>query len=150
MRPFRNVQRGMKITKNSHLDHSLSPAHVELLLKHFGHIEHFAIQTIDIPLDLPELPCSLRGPACGDPTIHESEVVYEVRGDRAGKSRISVNHLPKPSRRLTAIMGMHEGECILFTAYGGPAAPREPWDPSLDEEGREESKAFWLSHALAR
>jgi hypothetical protein len=40
---------------------------------------------------------------------------------------------------------------ILYTAFGGPAAPREPGDPSLDgnEAGLAESKAFWAEHALS-
>jgi len=38
---------------------------------------------------------------------------------------------------------------VLYTAYGGPVAPREPFDRSLDEEAKAESEKFWAEHALA-
>lgn len=61
----------------------------------------------------------------------------------------------RPSRQtrlLTVIAGPHEGDgCVLYTAHGGPAAPREPWDPSLNDDAAalEESRAFWSVHALS-
>jgi len=52
---------------------------------------------------------------------------------------------------VTIIAGPHEGHsCILYTAYGGPAAPREAADPYIEsEEEREASRAFWAVHALS-
>jgi hypothetical protein len=38
---------------------------------------------------------------------------------------------------------------VLYTAYGGKCAPREPGDTSLNDEQRLESQAFWSEHALA-
>ena len=39
--------------------------------------------------------------------------------------------------------------CILYTVFGGPIAPKEPDDPTLTDEQRPESIAFWAEHALA-
>lgn len=38
-------------------------------------------------------------------------------------------------------------DCVLFTAYGGPAAPQEPGDPKC--RNPEASWKFWSEHALA-
>lgn len=46
-------------------------------------------------------------------------------------------------------MGPSEGAIILYTAFGGPLAEREPFDPGLDDAAHETSKAFWRVHALA-
>jgi hypothetical protein len=37
--------------------------------------------------------------------------------------------------------------CILFTAFGGPAAPQEPGDPGCKDV--EASRKLWAEHALA-
>jgi hypothetical protein len=40
--------------------------------------------------------------------------------------------------------------CVLFTAYGGPAAPREPGDSSIASwEELTQSRRFWAQHALS-
>lgn len=41
-----------------------------------------------------------------------------------------------------------DGLDTIFTAFYGQLAPKEPWDPRLRDEEREESEAFWASHAL--
>lgn len=140
-------EEGMQITPASHLDHNLAPAHVDFIRAAFGNRTTFFLETIELPQNLPDLPCNLHGPATGQPPVLESEVTYAIRGGRKGPSRLCA----RPSivtRLLTVIGGIHEGECILFTAYGGPCAPREVWDETLDEPGREISKAFWAEHAL--
>ena len=39
---------------------------------------------------------------------------------------------------------------MLFTAFGGPLAPREPGDPDMtDAKEIAESKKFWSEHALS-
>jgi hypothetical protein len=53
---------------------------------------------------------------------------------------------------ITVIGGPHlDDPCILYTAFGGPATPKEPGDPSLDGNLIElaKSQAFWAEHALA-
>jgi hypothetical protein len=38
--------------------------------------------------------------------------------------------------------------CVLYTAFGGPAAPQEPGDPACKDPSA--SAAFWREHALAK
>ena len=38
--------------------------------------------------------------------------------------------------------------CILYTAFGGPAAPQEPGDPGCKDPAT--STAFWREHALSK
>lgn len=140
----------MIITKDSHLDHGLSAAHIALILQRFGDVNTFTLTTIDIPDDLPPVPCALFGPIMGDDPIPEAEVTYEKRGNRAGESRMWKHSLDRKVHKLSVIIGEHEGQIILFTAFGGPVAPREPWDPSLSDKERAESEAFWKVHALAK
>lgn len=146
--PIRRLP-GMKITNESHLDHGLTEAHIAWLLKLFSGRDAFFIETINVPLDLPSLPCALHGPTLGDMPIPDSECSYAVRGDRPGKSRMCARVM-RQTRKLTVIAGPHgDDPCILYTAFGGPSTPREPFDPSLDDAGRSESEGFWSEHALS-
>ncbi len=169
----------MIITAQSHLDHGLSVAVLAHVLALFVKRSAFFIETIELPAGVPSVPCALFGPSVGDEPVAESEVSYARRGDRGGASRM-VAALHRPSRLLTVIAGPAAGgPCVLYTAHGGPSAPREPWEleaevatfqaqvKSLDEAGggrdaavaivklnkaREElaaSVAFWAVHALA-
>lgn len=140
----------MIITPDSHLDHGLKPAHLEYLTKRFADRTAFFIETIELPTYLPTVPCGLYGPAMGDEPVLESEVTYRVRDGRAGPTRTCTGwRRGRRTWKLTVVAGPHEGQpCVLYTAYGGPAAPREPWDPSLSPEEAAESRAFWAVHAL--
>ena len=141
----------MKITEESHLDHGLTPDHIALIKERFGSREGFFIETIEIPEPLDSLQCGLWGPYMGDKPLKEPEEAYYVhRGERPYMSRMTYLP-PRPTRYLTVIGGPHEGDTILYTAFGGPAAPREPGDPSLanDDEALAESRAFWAEHALS-
>ncbi len=137
----------MDITSDSHLDHNLTPAHVDFIRARFGDRTEFFIETVDLPSELPALPCSLHGPVTGGEPIPEAEVTYAARGARKGPSRLC-QRPPIPVRTLTVIGGPHEGRCVLYTAYGGPCAPREPWDETLDDKSREQATEFWRLHAL--
>jgi len=139
----------MQIDALSHLDHGLSPEHVALLLNLFASREGFFIETVEIPEGLPSLDCGLYGPIVGDPPIPDADVTMSRRGGREGLSR-TIDRPYRPSRLLTVIAGTREdgGPTILYTAFGGPLAPREPWDPLNNETERAESKAFWAQHAL--
>lgn len=44
--------------------------------------------------------------------------------------------------------GTKRHACILYTAFGGPAAPQEPGDPGCKDPAA--SAAFWQEHALAK
>lgn len=135
----------------SHTDHRLSEKVLSTIVEKFKDREAFFIETIwvDEVVD-----CSLKGPLMGEEPIAESEVFYEQRGDRPGKSRL-VHGKPSKTNKVTVIAGSYVDEetganypCILYTAFGGPIAPKEPFDPSLSEDEREMSKRFWAEHAL--
>lgn len=139
------------ITPDSHLDHGLTAAHLAFILKAFSAPSEtgVAIVTLELPEELEGLSCALYGPACGDSPVPEDEVVYRARGDRSYNSRM-VARAPRSVRQVTVIAGPHKDlPCVLYTAFGGPASPREPADPFLAKTGRQESEAFWAEHALA-
>lgn len=131
----------MKITAASHTDHALTEAHIAFLMALFASRTAFFKETVELPAHLASLPCNLHA------DVPENEVTYKVRGDRPYASRVC-NRAPVASRLLTVIGGPHEGEMILYTAFGGPSAMREPGDASMPESEREASIAFWKTHAL--
>lgn len=141
----------LEIHPESHLDHNLSPAHVEWLLQKFADRDGFFVGTFSIPDHLPLLTCGLHGPAVGDPPVPENEVTYEVRKGRKCATRVVERELV-PTRLVTIVAGPHDGKpCVLYTSYGGPEAPREPGDPSLSTwEDVQKSRAFWAEHALSK
>jgi hypothetical protein len=141
----------MHLSPASHLDHALTPAHVAWLLERLGPRAGFFVETIELPPALESLPCGLHGPVLGDAPLADDETTLAVRGARAWPSRLCQRPC-RPSRLLTVIAGPdEEGETVLYTAFGGPCAPREPGDPSLaeDAQGLAESQAFWATHALS-
>ena len=145
----------MKITPESHLDHGLNQEHITWLLERFADRSSFFLQTITLPDFLPEVECALYGPLCGDEPVPENTVMYKIRGERKYASRVlalsgvSTSGMRK-TRTLTVIAGPSGNEpCVLYTSYGGPAAPREPGDPGIGVwESILESRAFWATHAL--
>src|SRR5690606_16584970 len=102
-----------------------------------------AVVTVELLTGLGDVPCGLHGPIVGGEPVPDEECRLEVRGERAGPSRVC-DRAPIRTRQVTIIAGPHGGfEWCLYTAHGGPPAPREPWDPSLDDAGRAESERFW-------
>lgn len=103
-----------------------------------------------MPDALEPLECGLHGPIMGDEPISETEVTYAVRGKRCTASRF-IDRPKRPTRQVTVIAGEHDGrQCVLFTAFGGPSAPREPGDSTLKSwEEVCESRKFWAEHALS-
>ena len=139
----------MIITKDSHLDHGLTSEHLKLLFELFGNHEEFFIETVAIDAPLPLVPCGLYGPIMGDPKITASQVEWRKREGRGYQSRIITRCRSRLRDRITVIAGPHEDhKCMLYTAFGGPLAPKEPRDPSLSDEDREASETFWSQHAL--
>ena len=140
----------MKITTVSHLDHGLCESVVSHIAERFAARDAFFIETFELPSELPSASSGLHGPLAGDAPVLESEVVYEPRGGRQGASRLC-DRPARVTRLVTVIGGPHGDEtCVLYTAFGGPLAPREPWDESLTSEQAAESRAFWAEHALSR
>jgi hypothetical protein len=145
----------LTITSDSHLDHNLTLGHLRAVLAHYGARDSFFVGTLTLEPSLPELPCGLRGPAVGMDPVPNAHVAMQARPGRSYPSRVILPaFMPEhrwglTSPLLTVVAGPHGGlPCVLFTAYGGPLAPREPGDPSLPESERAASEAFWAEHAL--
>ena len=132
--------------KDSHLDHALTQEQIKFILN----LDAREIQTIQLPEHLGLVPCGLHGPLMGDEPVPESEVTYAVRGERRGKSRL-VDRIVRTTRMVTVIAGPHDGlPCVLFTAFGGPLTPKEPFDFDYHEsEEAQVSRRFWEQHALS-
>ena len=134
---------------DSHVDHGLTEAQLRYLLDRFADREAFFIETITLPRELGTVPCGLYGPLMGDPPIHEDEVHYAARGERAWTSRLMKELPARDQHEVTVIGGPHDGHaCVLYTAFGGPAAPQEPGDPACKDPTA--SATFWREHALAK
>ena len=142
------------VDHQTHLDHGLTMAQLAFVLKELKDTSTFKIVTLDLPRELGTVECALYGPAMGDEPVTEDQVHYAKRGDRAECSRL-VNLLPRQTSKLTAICvpdheNYAEGVIVLATTYGGPAAPREPFDvPAEQTEARAEAEKFWQEHALS-
>lgn len=150
--PSKGKQTMLTLHADSHRDHNLTDDHIAFILERFKYKTGAFIETVKLPDDLPGLPCALHGPIMGDEPIPSAHVVNWKRGTRSWTSRLC-GRAPRLSRLVTVIGGPHDGHaCVMFTAYGGPLAPREPDDPSIaasDTIEREESIAFWSEHALS-
>lgn len=144
----------MRQHPDSHLDHSLTAAQVAYLFEFFADRTAFFIETIELPEYLGTVPCGLYGPIMGDAPIEERWVDYHRRPPREYTSRVLRKHeypggFPGPQapyrkvQQVTVIAGPHGDEpCVLYTAFGGPLAPKEPNDPTLADDRRAESVAF--------
>ena len=133
---------------DSHIDHGLTATQLHHILDRFADRRAFFLETIELPEDLGTVPCALWGPTMGDPPISENAVTHARRGDRTWTSRL-VDQPTRPTRLVTVIAGPHEAHaCVLYTAFGGPASPQEPGDPSCKDLAA--SATFWREHALAK
>ena len=139
----------VEVIEESHVDHGISKEQMGYILKQLEDVNEFAIKTLSLPGKLGTVSSALYGPLAGDPPVPENAVHYEQRGDRPGKSRM----IDKPMRKtnkVTVIVGPHgDKPAVLYTAFGGPLSPKEPFDPSLSGSDKEESEAFWKQHALS-
>ena len=138
-----------KIVPESHLDHGLTESQIEFIKATFEDRDGFFIESVELPESLGTVPCGLHGPAMGDEEVPESEVSYAKRGDREHPSRLCQRPM-RPTRTMTVIAGPHGDEsCVLFTAFGGPLAPKEPNDTEHGSDERKQSEDFWSKHALS-
>lgn len=146
--PAQTNNQPLAIVAASHVDH-LTPAQLAFVVEHFAGRDAFFIESVQLPDSVEPLVCGLHGPAMGDEPIPEDEVFYATRGERKYESRMCMrgNRL---TRTLTVVAGPHEGHpCVLYTAYGGPAAPREPGDPTVPADALDACDRFWREHALS-
>ncbi len=137
----------IKQIPESHVDHSLTLAQLEWALAQEAPSGEVAVQTLRLPFDLGIVPCGLYGPVMGDTAVPEGDVFYAIRGERKGVSRLMRAGAARQTRKITIISGPHGDtgdDCVLYTAFGGPSAPREVY-----EDDSEESREFWAEHALA-
>ena len=113
--------------------------------------EGFFIEALPLGDLTGTLKSALYGPDAGDEPVSEDEVVYEVRGNRAGPSRL-IDRPARPADHMVVI-GIAGEDPKVFTAYGNIGdgiAPREPWDPTMGADDAAASARFWSEHALAR
>lgn len=138
----------IKILPESHTDHGLTQAQLDAALALLPPAPSgVQVATVELPDHLGTVACGLYGPVMGDPPV--TDAISVVREGRTGPSRL-VSRPPRPTRTVTVIVGPHgEHPRVLYTAFGGPPAPREPWDTSLSGGALTESVAFWSEHALA-
>lgn len=144
-----------------HTDHGLTSAAQQAaedaLYEALGGVRIGEVAVVPFVVDSDDdaIPCALYGPAMGDSPVHDFEVHHAPRGSREWDSRL-IPALPRMVR-FGVVVGRYSpepsepgGSMEVFTAYGGPLAPRELADPSMtDEAEREYARAFWRVHALA-
>jgi len=128
----------------SHVDHGLTDEQLEYALSNCHGSSEVLVEQVELPEYLGTVPCGLYGPAMGDAPVAEFDAYYNERPGRDGKSRLVMRPFRR-SRTVTVVSGPHNGAvACLYTAYGGPAAPREMFEDDSDE-----SAEFWAEHALS-
>jgi len=136
----------MEIT-TFHADHGISEDTIRWAVETISP-SGFFLRTLTLPAGYKDVMNALYGPASGDEPIKESAVHYAKRSPDRPPSRM-IAKPSRPTRKIT-IIGMAEGgKVTVFTCYGGPAAEREPADPTLSDAERSAATAFWAEHALA-
>lgn len=77
------------------------------------------------------------------------DVRWICRTGRTIKSPVVFNKTPVDTNYFTVGMCTDvDGLVTVFTAFPGLKAPKEPNDPNLREDEREESEKFWSTHAI--
>lgn len=141
------------IKKIYHADHGVSPETIQQIIDRLEEDKKlpagFFIITTRLPLLAPSIENALYGPRSGDDDVTESEVFYMKRSEDRPPSRM-VN-LPARETRKVTVIGMNDPDGVnVYTIYGGPAAEREPGDPTLTTpEEKQAAIDFWAVHALA-
>ena len=134
-----------------HADHGIGKFHEAVIKRLFADAgPGFLIKTVELPTECPDLLSGIHGPIAGDEPVPSSEVHWAKRGNRAGLSRLC-RRPARPTRLMTVIgkWDLGSDEIQVFTAYGGPLAPREITDATLPADAAEEACAFWAVHALS-
>ena len=133
-----------------HADHGIAHFTALQVVQALNPTEGFFLRTVDLPEGAPDAMNALYGPRSGDEPVAEADVFYAKRSEDRPESRMI--DLPKRPTRKVTVIGMAEPDgVVVYTIYGGPAAEREPGDPSIanDPELTRAAKAFWSKHALA-
>jgi hypothetical protein len=139
------------IKKIFHADHGIEQTVIQQVIDSLNLQPGFFLKTTTLPEGAPDAMNALYGPASGDaPVTAFDDVFYAIRSEDRPPSRMI--DLPKRPTRMVTVIGMVEDDGItVYTIYGGPAAEREPGDPTIanDPELVKSAKAFWSQHALA-
>jgi hypothetical protein len=131
-----------------HADHGVSSETIAWALSHINPTGFF-LRTLELPEGHCDLLSALYGPLAGDAPVSDDVVHFAKRSEDRPASRM-VSQAKRPTRLLTVIGTAKDGDVTIFTAYGGPCAPREPGDATLaTDEEKKESSDFWAQHALA-
>ncbi len=134
-----------------HADHGVSEKVLAWAVAQVSSPGFFA-RTFELPPEETDLLNGLYGPACGDPPVEDEVTFTRQRSPDRPLSRM-VRRPARPTRLLTVIgvAPQEGGEAVIYTAYGGPLAAREPGDASLvlGSPEHQEAVAFWATHALA-
>ena len=145
---------GIRISRPHYTAHNLSDDHLEHLTSHPDVQNGMGPVTLTIPENLPKLKSGLVGPSVGDPPVTRNTpgVHTANRGDGRVDSRM-VHGLHRETDKITGVVipdPIQKGRKWLVTGYGGPSAPREPEDQSMERGSPEhkESVSFWKDHAL--
>ncbi len=131
-----------------HADHGVSESTLVWALAQINP-NGFFLRTLTLPEGHVDLLNALYGPSAGDAPVSDDQVHFVKRSEDRPPSRMV--KLPKRPTRLITLIGIQaDGEVTIFTAYGGPAAEREPGDPTLrTDEEKAAAVAYWATHALA-
>jgi hypothetical protein len=138
------------IKKIYHADHGIGQFVTRLVIESLDLQPGFFLRTTTLPEGAPDALNALYGPASGDSPVDERAVIYRQRSEDRPMSRMI--DLPGRPTRIVTVIGMVEADGItVYTIYGGPAAEREPGDPSIagNDELIAAAKKFWSQHALA-
>jgi len=131
-----------------HADHGVSEAVLKWALAQIKG-DGFFLRTLKLPARYASLMSGLYGPAAGDAPVPDSAVHFTQRSADRPLSRMIARE-KRPTRLLTLVGTRAGNDVTIFTAYGGPAAEREPGDTSLGTDAeREAASSFWSTHALA-
>jgi len=155
-----SMNKTLTIHTDTHLDHFAAeerPRILELAQEHFEAWQRTPRTFTPFPpliltFTSPKAyACQLRGPTVGDQAVPNENAFYFVRGGRPYASRMTTLG-PTTTHLVTMVIGPHDGQPhVLYTVYPGPAAPREPGDPSIATwEELVASRDFWAKHALSQ
>ena len=78
----------------------------------------------------------------------DGDIVWARRVNRENYSRFIRNRSSVPTPFVSITLAKPGDVWLVYTAYFGTPAPKEPTDPRIREAELEESLAFWKTHAL--
>jgi hypothetical protein len=102
----------------------------------------FSRQAVDLGRIVGTQKCLETSPA------DEGDIVWARRVNRVAYSRFIRGRPAIPTRLVSITLAKPSDVWLVYTAYFGTPAPKEPTDPRITEAELAESLAFWKTHAL--